>query len=129
MAQIYTNTVRASIVSALNGTAIGPFKYLGWGTGAGTSSAADTTLFTETTTANDPGYARAATTNTVVTTTVTNDTLQMVGTLTAGAALTITNCGVFDATANGNLFVKADFTGLALNSGDNIQATFKYQQQ
>lgn len=123
MAQIYTNTVRASIVSALNGTGIGPFKYLGWGTGAGTAAVTDTTLFTEST------EARVATTNTITTTSVTNDTLQMVGTMTASAGKTITNMGIFDASTSGNLFVKADFTGLALNSGDSIQATFTYQQQ
>jgi|GEM_PF-2468958 len=122
MAQIYTDTVRNLIVTALNGAAIGPFKYLGWGTGAGTSAHGDTTLFTEST------EARVQTTNSYQTTSVTNDTLKMVGTLTAAAAKTITNMGVLDAASNGNLFVKADFAGVPLNPNDSIQATFTFQQ-
>lgn len=122
MAQIYTNVVRASIISALNGTALTQFKWLGWGTGAGTAAVTDTTLFTES------AEARVSCTNTIITTTVTNDTLQMVGTLTASAGRTITNMGVLDATTVGNLFVKADFTGVVLSTGDSIQASFKFQQ-
>lgn len=51
----------------------------------------------------------------------------MVGTITAGGALTITNAGVFDASTTGNLYVKGDFTGVGLASGDSIQFTFKVQ--
>lgn len=62
-----------------------------------------------------------------MTTTVTNDTHQVVGTNTAGGSLTITNAGVFDASSSGNLYVKGDFTGVVLASGDSIQFTFKVQ--
>jgi hypothetical protein len=51
----------------------------------------------------------------------------VVGTITAGTTETITNAGLFDASTSGNLFVKGDFTGIALNSGDSIQFTFKCQ--
>lgn len=122
MAQIYTNVVRAAIITALNGTGLSQYKYLGWGTGAGTAAVGDTTLFTES------AEARSVTTNTIITTTVTNDTLQMVGTITATAGRTITNMGVLDASSAGNLFVKADFTGVPLSTGDAIKATFTYQQ-
>lgn len=97
-------------------------KYIGWGTGAGTAAAGDTTLFTEDTTG---GYARATGTQTQQTTTVTNDTYQVVGTLTAGASLTITNAGVFDATTSGNMGLKADHTGIPVLTNDSIQYTFK----
>ena len=60
-------------------------------------------------------------------TSTTNDTYQVVGTQTAGTGETITNAGLFDASTSGNLFVKGDFTGIALNSGDSIQFTFKVQ--
>lgn len=96
--------------------------HIGWGTGAGTSAVTDTTLFTEVT------AERAASTQTIVTTSVTNDTLQNVATLTAGSSETITNAGLFDAASTGNLYVKGDFTGVVLASGDQIQFTIKLQQ-
>lgn len=110
---IVTNRIRAGGTEPLN---------LAWGTGAGTTAVADTTLFTETT-------PRIAGTSSQATTTVTSDTYQVVGTLTSTLAQTITNAGLFDViTASaGNLFVKGDFTGIALAIGDSIQFTFKTQ--
>lgn len=60
-----------------------------------------------------------------MTTTVTNDTYQVVGTMTADGAKTITNAGLFDDSTSGNLFVKSDFTGIGLALNDTIQFTFK----
>jgi hypothetical protein len=94
-------------------------RYVGWGTGAGTAAVTDTTLFTE------AAEARATGTGSQVTTTLTNDTHQCVGTITSASGQTITNSGIFDATSAGNLYVKGDFTGLALNTGDSIQFTYK----
>lgn len=96
--------------------------YVGWGTGAGTSAVTDTTLFTEVT------AERASSTQTLVTTTLTNDTLQNVATLTSVSGETITNAGLFDASSGGNLWAKQDFTGIVLASGDKIQFTIKIQQ-
>jgi hypothetical protein len=96
--------------------------YIGWGTGAGTAGVTDTTLFTEVT------AERAASTATIVTTTVTNDTWQNVATLTSTSGGTITNAGVFDAATTGNLLMKGDFTGVVLAAGDKIQFTMKIQQ-
>lgn len=120
MATILANTGKANIVAALIAYATAPAKYIGWGTGAGTAAIADTTLFTETGT-------RVTGTQSAVTTTTTNDTYQVVGTATAAGALTITNAGVFDASTAGNLFMKGDFTGVALASGDSIAFTMKVQ--
>jgi hypothetical protein len=61
------------------------------------------------------------------TTTTTDDTYQVVGTLTAGGTLAITNAGLFDAVSSGNLFVKGDFSTINLSTGDSIQFTFKTQ--
>lgn len=109
-----------------------------WGTGAGTAAATDTTLFTEVahlmlpcllTMYELPEPAR-------VTTSVTNDTHRVVGTLTAETGKTITNAGIFDsdgaqatpaAPSGGNLYVKGDFTGIALNTGDSIAFTINLQ--
>lgn len=122
MATVVANAGRAIISGRMFGATPSQAepKFIGWGTGAGTAAVADTTLFTETGT-------RATGTSSQVTTSVTNDTHQVTGTMTAGGALTITNAGVFDASTVGNLYIKGDFTGIALSSGDSIAFTFKVQ--
>lgn len=101
---------RASGVSSLNGS------FVGWGTGAGTAAKADTTLFTEASEARVSG------------TVTTNGTgaaakYQVVATITADAAKTITNAGNFTASAAGVLIVHGDFAGIALNTSDQITFT------
>jgi hypothetical protein len=120
MATLLVNTGKAIVTNYLAGGAATQPKYAGWGTGAGTTAITDTTLFTETGT-------RVTGTATQQTTTTTNDTYQVIGTITAVGTVTITNAGLFDAVSSGNLFVKGDFTGIALTSGDSIQFTFKTQ--
>ena len=122
MATLLVNTGRAIITNRVKNGATGATEpnFVAWGTGAGTTGATDTTLFTETGT-------RTTGTSTQQTTSTTNDTYQVVGTMTAGGALTITNAGLFDASTSGNLFIKGDFTGVVLASGDAIQFTIKAQ--
>ena len=120
MSTLLVNTGKAIVTNYLAGGAATQPKYVAWGTGAGTTSATDTTLFSET-------GSRVTGTATQQTTSTTDDTYQVVGTQTAGTSLTITNAGLFDASTSGNLFVKGDFTGVALTSGDSIQFTFKTQ--
>ena len=118
MATVFTDAGKAITTNRLKGAGTEP-NYVGWGTGAGTAAAADTTLFTE------AAETRVAGTSTRVTTTVTNDTYQVVGTLTASGAKTITNVGLLDAVTSGGLLMKADFTGVALADQDAIQFTMK----
>jgi len=122
MATLLVNTGKAVVTNRIKNGATGATEpsYVAWGTGAGTTAAADTTLFTETGT-------RTSGTSTQQTTSVTNDTYQVIGTMTAGGTLAITNAGLFDASTSGNLFVKGDFTTINLSSGDSIQFTFKTQ--
>jgi hypothetical protein len=122
MATLLVNTGKAVVTNRINGSGTTPL-YVAWGTGAGTTAATDTTLFTE---SSSPA-TRATGTASQQTTSTTNDTFQVVGTLTSGTSQTITNAGTFDAVSSGNLFVKGDFTGIALNSGDSIQFTIKVQ--
>lgn len=122
MATVLTNTGKARMVNALNGGAHTPPQHVGWGTGAGTSAEADTTLFTE------ASEARVSGTKSVETTTVSNDTYQVIATITAGGTKTITNAGLFDAITTGNMYVKGDFTGIPLTSGDSIQFTITIVQ-
>lgn len=121
MATVFTNAGKAIVTNRLKGAGTEP-NYVAWGTGAGTAAATDTTLFTE------ASEARVAGTSTQQTTTVTDDTYQVVGTMTvAGAGKTITNVGLLDASSGGNLLMKSDFTGIALNVGESIQFTQKLQ--
>jgi len=113
------STGKAIVTNRIKGVGTEP-AYVGWGTGAGTTAITDTTLFTE-------AGSRTAGTSTQQTTTTTSDTYQVVGTLTAPAGETITNAGLLDASTSGNLFIKGDFTGIVLNTGDSIQFTIKAQ--
>jgi hypothetical protein len=120
MATVYTDAGKAITTNRINGAGTTP-SYIAWGTGAGTAAAANTTLFTEST-----EEARTNGTVSRVTTTVTNDTIQVVGTITVvTSGKTITNAGLFDASTVGNLFMKGDFTGIVLAIGESISFTCK----
>lgn len=125
MATVLADVGRAIITGRLLGVGSGigftEPRYVAWGTGAGTAAVGDTTLFTE------AAEARVSGSSSRVTTSVTNDTYQVVGTITAAGNKTITNAGLFDASTSGNLFMKGDFSGVALNTNDQIQFTFKVQ--
>jgi hypothetical protein len=123
MATVLTNTGKAVTTNRIKNGATGATEpnYLHWGTGAGTAAITDTTLFTA------AAEARVAGTSTQQTTTTTNDTYQVVGTLTAASGQTITNAGLFDAVTAGSLYVKGDFTGIPLSINDAIQFTVKCQ--
>lgn len=128
MATVLTNAGKAIVTNRLRSGGTEPL-FVSWGTGAGTAAITDTTLFTE---ANAAGTAigvgtRTTGTSTQQTTTVTNDTYQVIGTITTSAGFTVTNVGLFDnATGgSGNLFIKSDFTGVVLASGDSIQFTIR----
>jgi hypothetical protein len=102
-------------------------RHIGWGTGASAGSAASTDVSTPAT------EARASGTSSQFTTSVTNDTHQVVATLTANANKTITNIGIFDAAGSGSppsggaLYAIFDGLSQALNSGDSIQFTARVQ--
>ena len=116
---IVTNTTRQHVISLFN-TAIGA-SLIGWGTGAGTSAVTDTTLFSEVT------AERGTATQSIITTNISNDTVQAVATLMSLSGGTYTNVGWFDA--SGNLISKGDFTGILLSTGSKMQITFKLVSQ
>jgi hypothetical protein len=115
MATVVTDAGKAIAANRMLAGGTEP-KFVAIGTGAGTAAAADTTLFTEVET-------RTTGTGSRVTTTVTNDTYRVVGTVTATTARAVTNGGTFDASSAGNLNVKGDFTTINLATGDSIQLT------
>ena len=122
MATIYTSVGETVVVDLIDGVSAvhldAANAKIGWGTGAGTAAKADTTLFTE------ASEARVA----AVVTQPTADKNQWVATITANGAKTITNAGLFDAAAAGNLIVHGDFTGIVLALGDKIEFTISLEQ-
>lgn len=109
----------ANITAALVASATNPIKWLQWGTGSGAAASANvvTTAAAE---------ARTSGAQSQATTTQTNDTYQVVGTITcASAGKTISEVGVMDAVTAGNLDFYFDFTGVALLVGDSIAFTTK----
>lgn len=67
-----------------------------WGTGSAAAASANVVTTTSTT------EARTSCTTSQQTTTVTNDTLQLTGTVTAAGARAITEVGAFDAAGSGS---------------------------
>lgn len=119
MATVLTDAGRDIITNRIKGSGTEP-KYVAWGTAVGTAAHGDIILFTE-----SPDEARTSGTSSRTTTSVANDTYQVVGTITCATNnKTITNMGLFDASSSGNLFIHGDFTGVALVVGDSITATF-----
>jgi hypothetical protein len=126
LASVVTNAGKDVITNRVKGSGTEP-SYIGWGTGSD-GGAGSTNLV------SPAAEARAAGTSSRVTTTTTNDTYQVVGTLTcAGSGKTITEVGLFDAAGSGSppsggsLAVYADHSGIALNVGDSITYTVKVQ--
>ncbi len=129
MTSLVPNVGKAIISGRMIGTSPSQAepKFLGWGTGAGAGAASSTDLSTP------ASEARASGTSSQVTVTNTNDTHQVVGTLTAAGAKTITNVGLFDAAGSGSppsggvLYAIFDGLSQALSSGDSIQFTARIQ--
>lgn len=123
-ATVLTNTGKALTASQVNGTTSTPPKYIGIGTGATgaarTAVVGDTALTTEVET-------RANGTNSVVTTSVTNDTFQTIGTITATAGRAIDEAGTFTAASAGTMAISATFPVVNLLTGDSLQITAKIQ--
>jgi hypothetical protein len=138
VANVLANAGRAIITNRLGGGGTVP-QYIGVGTGTGTSAVTDTTLFTEAYTAsnNGTGATRVTGTETQQTTSVTNDTYRVTGTVTAAVSTAVTNAGVFDSNGlsgstttpptGGNLFLKSDFSTVNLNTGDSLALTWNLQ--
>lgn len=98
-------------------------KFIQWGTGSAAAASANVVTTTSTT------EARVSGTPSQATTTVTNDTLRVTGTVTAAGARAVTEVGLFDAAGTGspptggNMCVYGDFAVINLASADSIAFT------
>lgn len=117
----------ANITSALQAYSARPL-YLQWGTGSAAAKTANVVTTTTTTEARTTGTSSQQTTLSGGFT-VTNNTYQVVGTITAAGTRAITEVGVFDAAGTGspptggNMDIYGDFTVINLASGDSIAFT------
>lgn len=107
---------KAIISNRIIGSGTEP-KYAAMGTGTGAAASATTITEVETRSGTNVG--------TRVTTTVTNDTYQVINTVSATATRAITEAALFDASTVGNIFTYADFSVINLLNGDSIQFTWK----
>lgn len=100
------------------------FTYLAVGSSSAAESATHTALTTE---ISASGLSRAAATVSRITTTVTNDTVQLVKTWTATGAVTVEEVGIFNA-ASAGIMLGRKLTGTkTLANGETLQATYKVQ--
>lgn len=114
----FVDTGKAIVANRMLGLGTEP-KFVGIGTGATAEAAAQTALVTEVET------RPAAPTSSRVTTTVANDTYQTISTVTATVARAVTESGMFDAAAAGNMLTRALFSVINLAIGDSLQLTWQ----
>lgn len=98
------------------------FDFIGVGTGVTAATATDTQLGTEVV---DSGLIRAASTGTLVTTTVANDTAQFVKQFSVTASKAVTESAVFNALSTGKMLCRQTFSAINVANGDTLQITWK----
>lgn len=105
---------------ALTGDTATPtdMKYIELGTSTASVTTADTTLGAAVGT-------RATGTQSRVTTTVTSDTYQAVGTVSITDTWAVTECGLFSANSAGSMMARQTFAALNVVSGDTVQITWQ----
>jgi len=112
-----TNVGLGIVTNRVKGSGTEP-NHVAWGTGTTAAAVGNTALETA------RGESRTAGTSTQQTTTTTNDTYRVVGSITAvSTSAAITEVGLFDASTSGNLFLRATFDAINVNVGDSISFT------
>jgi hypothetical protein len=102
-----------------------PFKFVALGVGA--TGAARTAVVGDTALSSELAEGRTSGTESTVTTTNTNDTYQVVGTVTATGTRAVDEAGLFDASTVGNMGLSATFPVINLLNGDSLALTGKIQ--
>ncbi len=120
-----TNAGKAETTNLLgNVSTPAAFTYLAVGSNNIAESASHTALQSEITTS---GLARAAATVSRVTTTQTNDTLQLEKTWTASASVTVEEVGIFNGSSAGTMLGRKLTGSKALANGETLKVTYKVQ--
>lgn len=114
---------KAGVASRINGSgAEAAFTWIAIGTGATAPAAGNTALQTEIT---NNGGARANGTASRVTTTVTDDTAQVVVTFNFTGAFAVTEAGLLNASSAGTLLARQTFAAVNVANGDSLQVTWR----
>jgi len=98
------------------------FTYLAAGIGTTAADATDTALESEIV---DSGLARASVTPTSETTTVTDDTLQLVKAWTVSGTKAVTEIGILNAASTGVLLGHQVFSALNVVANDTLTVTYQ----
>lgn len=123
VANLITNAGFALVAGRINGSGSpAAATYIAVGTGTTAANVADTALETEIT---DSGLERASASVSLVTTTVSNDTAQMVVTFTVTGTKAVTESGVLNDSSSGSLLCRQVFSAINVVSGDSLQITWK----
>ena len=118
MANVLTTVGKDWVIDKLDGSVTTNADWIAWGSGTGTAAAGDTDVFGPVSEARVEGTMSQPSA----------DVYQVVGTMTADGTKTITNAGLFTASAAGTLVIHGDFNGISLENGDTVQLTFQYQE-
>lgn len=119
---LITDAGLAGAANRLGGIGTAAFTYIALGTGVTAANAADTTLETEIAVS---GLSRVNATVSAVTTTVTNDTLQLANTFTVTGTAAITEAGILNAGAGGTILSRLVFSAVNVINGDSLTVTYK----
>jgi hypothetical protein len=106
----------------IGGITADPFTFLAIGIGTTAAAASDTALQSEITTG---GGERAAATVSLVTTDVTNDTLQLTKTFTFTGTFAVTEVGIFNDAAVGEMLGRRVFTAVNVVPTNTLAMTYK----
>lgn len=125
ISNLITSAGKAGAASRLNGSGgEAAFTYIATGTGTNAANVSDTTLQTELAAS---GLTRANATASRVTTSVTNDTAQLVNTFSVSGTVAVTESGILNASSSGTLLARQVFTAINVVNGDSLQITWKVQ--
>jgi len=120
---LVTTVGKALVAGLMNGSGSpAAATFIAVGTGTNAAAAGDTALQTELAAS---GLSRAAATVSLVTTTTTNDTAQMLKSFTVTGTAAVTESGVLNAASTGTLLCRQVFSAINVVNGDTLQVTWK----
>jgi hypothetical protein len=122
---LVTSSGKAAIAALiLTDISSNDFDYIALGTGTTAAAAGNTSLESEITTG---GGQRAAGSGTRITTSITNDTAQLVSSFSFTDSFAVTEAGMFNSDTGGDLLCRQVFSPVNVISGDTLQITWKIQ--
>lgn len=119
-----TDTGKPIVAGLINADVSDSFKWLAVGSSSTAATASDTALAAE---ISANGLGRSSATCSRVTTTVTDDTAQLVHTWTATGTQSVQEAGIFNTStaSGGNMLARQTFTAKNLETNDTLQLTYK----